>query len=126
LVVSSVYENTNDYSAEISEASIFIYILNDVRDDLIDKDFTDPSNPVRFSALLMGKQKSGFSIVVRPSQEELNQADTGTKPIHLEGEVKYKGGSERAYLWDECYMFKKILPCPLKHLKPREELKSNP
>jgi len=112
LTFSSLYQNPSGFSVNNVKAHASVQITNGKERSLL---LPESVRAPEFSALLMAKQEKGFTLMVRPSTEELASADSGEVPIVIDGDVLYETqDGHYGYTWTQCYMLQKLLPCPAK------------
>lgn len=110
LVFSFVYSNPSDFAVWNLKATGGVLIRSKEKYRL-----PESVSAPDFSGGIIQKQQTGFTVVVHPSESGLAQADQGVIPVQIDGSVKYSNSrGDFGYSWDECYFFKKILPCPAK------------
>ena len=110
LVFSVVYRNPSDFAVWNLKATGAVLFRSKEAYSL-----RESVSAPDFSGGIIQKQETGFTMIVHPSEGELAQADQGEIPVQITGTVQYVNSRGNfGYSWNECYFFKKILPCPAK------------
>jgi hypothetical protein len=82
IVFSNHYQNSSILSVNELVAKAHV-VIEDKDGYGLNESVSAPA----FSAMLMGREERGFSVVVRPTNEELDSADRGDLPIIIDGDV---------------------------------------